>query len=667
MVYMGQISKSKPFSIIDKKVAFLLIFVISLAIGFYFSANNVGETVKSSFPESQYEVKSGYGWENKAPENIIMIDMDVTRADHLGSYGYEKNTSPNIDQFARKNVKFENAVTPAPWTLPVAVSVFTGAYPRTHRVIEQRSQIPQQYTLLSEVLKSNGYSSAAFTGAGGSMDPNKGFERGFEIYRNNTRTEEKSYFERNFEMAEKWLENRSNESSFLFVHGYDMHDPYGVKEPYFEKFDEDSYSGPLEPYQTFKIRQLNYESGNLKLNQDNKTISLDKQDVQRIRSGYDSDLRHADKQFGEFMEGLREKGIYNDSLIVVYSSHGENLGNKVYRHEGEGHLFGHWYLWDHNINVPMIVKTPGGDTGTVEEPVSLIDIAPTLYEMTKSKMSKEAFNQLRGKSLLPLLKGDKSGEDYVFAEDNWLEDTMIRGEDWKLIVRPNSEDLLYSLDPEERKSIQENSRVYRRLLEKVKLWRNRTPESMEEEIETNRRNSGILSRLRSLDLFKSSSTQSLEDFLTEYKISVSDEDYLVKRIKSKTIGGNEVEEISAADGKTTIDIKLIKDVDSDFALEYLNQQRNNVISLYNGVAPYTSKPGVENCEEAYRPQVTRKNNLTVIELYADESKSYGACEEDAFYEVQIALGYCQSSDLLFNIADFTPISESPPTLNPECS
>lgn len=635
------------------------------------SADNESGVVslESRNPLNSREVSSGF--ESDPPENVVMIDIDTLRADHLGAYGYEKNTSPNLDRFAERNVMFENAVTPAAWTLPAQVSVFTSTYPRTHRVRGQRQKIPGRYVMLAELLKSNGFETAAFTG-GASMAEKIGHDQGFDRYEVAEESDgQRRHFRENFRKTGDWLENNTGEKSFVFVHGYDAHAPYGVKEEYIQQFEDENYSGPIEQHQPVRPPELDYSSGNLSLQTEEGSVALDEEDVEQIRAGYDSDVRSIDAEFGDFIERLKDEGMYNDTAIIVYSSHGENLGDRVFEYRGDQYMFGHWYFWDHNINVPVIAHIPGSEPRKIERPVSLIDLAPTVYDLTDSRMSKKAFNQLRGESMLGILTDRRtSSRNYVFAEGTEPDAVAVRGQDWKLIKREGAENRLYSLDPEVEQSKEENAVVYRRLLEEIDDWETQTPKSMEEEVESDRRkDKNILKHFREgLSSLFASDERYLSTTLEKHGITVQDR-YQLEEAERGEIQGYRTIEIVSEKSNAELDGRIFLNASPDFASDYIREQKQEIEGIYTGTVPYTTKLGAAGCEKDYQPEIYDRNvsgyNLTFIDLYADEARSYGACEEEAYYRARIALGYCPSQNVLFRLNWYSSSEKASPVF-PKC-
>ena len=139
----------------------------------------------------------------KKPHGIILISLDTLRADHLGCYGYHRNTSPSIDSFAEESIVFENAAVQSPWTLPSHMSIMTSLYPSFHGVIKKSSRLTGNYVTLAELLRKGGYQTAAFTD-GGNVGSIFGFDRGFDLYE-----DEWVGIANTIPKAKKWLDEKS--------------------------------------------------------------------------------------------------------------------------------------------------------------------------------------------------------------------------------------------------------------------------------------------------------------------------------------------------------------------------------------------------------------------------------------------------------------------------
>lgn len=176
------------------------------------------------------------------PKGIILISLDILRADHLGTYGYHRNTSPHIDAFAKESIVFENAVVQSPWTLPSHMSIMTSLYPSSHGVVVRNNRLDDEHVTLAELLREKGYRTAAFAD-GAFMKGDYGFKQGFDIYDGDNWIG----IARILPKARKWLEENKADPFFLFIHCYDIHDPYDPPPPYDTMFHDFNYTGNFVP------------------------------------------------------------------------------------------------------------------------------------------------------------------------------------------------------------------------------------------------------------------------------------------------------------------------------------------------------------------------------------------------------------------------------------
>ena len=146
-----------------------------------------------------------------SPHGIILISLDTLRADHLGTYGYNRNTSPSIDAFARESVIFENAVVQSPWTLPSHMSIMTSLYPSFHGVTNPEQHLAEEHVTLAELLRNEGYKTAAFAD-GAFMREVYGFAQGFDLYDGNERVGIADILPK----VKKWLDQNKSSPFFLF-------------------------------------------------------------------------------------------------------------------------------------------------------------------------------------------------------------------------------------------------------------------------------------------------------------------------------------------------------------------------------------------------------------------------------------------------------------------
>ncbi|MBI1356038.1 MAG: sulfatase-like hydrolase/transferase [Acidobacteria bacterium] len=303
--------------------------------------------------------------------NILLISIDTLRSDHLSSYGYERPTSPRLDELAREGVRFENVVAPTSWTLPSHMSMLTGLDPLLTGVYVDTRSLPPDTDTLALRLSRLGYATGGVVSAG-YLNAKWGFARGFDYY------DDFSVGKRHFgadkqeitsphiiQLANRWLDQWQRQESerpfFLFLHFYDVHYDFNPPPPYDTMFDPD-YKGSLTG--------LDFDT--------NPALKpgLPQEDLNHLLSLYDGEIRHMDDQLGGFFDDLRQRGLFDDTIIAVTSDHGEEFG--------EHGRFGHRAtLYDEVLLVPLIVRFPAKIRagGVVPDQVRSIDIGPTLLEL----------------------------------------------------------------------------------------------------------------------------------------------------------------------------------------------------------------------------------------------------------------------------------------------
>ncbi len=314
--------------------------------------------------------------------DVILISLDTLRADRLGSYGYERPTSPNLDRLAARSVRFATAVSQAPWTRPSHQSMFSGFYPSSR----DRPERP----VLAEALRARGFRTEALTG-GGQMDFRLGFADGFDGYR---------VFDwiRDLDELERCLEASAGRRRFLFLHTYEIHDPYTHTELVTGEIPEG-----VEPRWDKKLNALLRDE----LTDERKRLASEL---------YDGGIAFADRRLGELFERFEARGVFERSIVVVTSDHGEQF----WEHGSWRHGMN---LFDHQLLVPLIVHLPPGVqdelgggrrlTGRViEQQVRLVDLHPTLLDLLGVPLE----HRVDGRSLVPLLEGGELPEVDAFAE-----------------------------------------------------------------------------------------------------------------------------------------------------------------------------------------------------------------------------------------------------------
>lgn len=317
-----------------------------------------------------------------APRHVILISLDTLRADHLGLYGYGRDTSPRLDAFAEQAVVFDTALAPAASTLPSQTSLMTSLYPPQHGSTAGRVAREARFPTLAELLRAAGFQTAGFVD-GGFLDRAYGLGRGFETY-----DDAGGGFARLIPAAQAWIQSHRDRSFFLFLHSYDIHAPYAPPEPFRSYFDDPSYRGRFVP----SVAALEAASrGRLQLSPAERRRAVDR---------YDAGIRYADARLGDFLDFLEDPlGILDETLVLVTSDHGEELG--------EHGSYLHWRVYyQPNLRVPLLLRLPGGrGSARIAEPVQTVDILPTLLEL----LDLPPLEAAEGRSLVPLLRRPSGG------------------------------------------------------------------------------------------------------------------------------------------------------------------------------------------------------------------------------------------------------------------
>jgi arylsulfatase A-like enzyme/Flp pilus assembly protein TadD len=291
--------------------------------------------------------------------NVLLISIDTCRADYLSCYGYKHKTTPNIDKLAKEGILFENVISPVPLTLPAHCSILTGTIPPYHGVHANVDyKMDQSNETLAQTLKANNFTTGAIVSSF-VMDSQTGLDKGFDSY--NDEFEEKilglnQYPERrgseSTRFALDWLDNHKDKKFFLFLHYYDPHETYQPPEPFASKYRSNPYAG---------------------------------------------EIAFTDDCIGKVLTKLKELGLYDSTLIIITSDHGEMLGEHGERSHG-------YFIYQSAIKVPLIFKLPGRhQRKVVKEMVGLIDIIPTLYSLIGIELP----SHLQGVSLVDFINGNK--------------------------------------------------------------------------------------------------------------------------------------------------------------------------------------------------------------------------------------------------------------------
>jgi len=370
------------------------------------------------------------------PPNIVLVSLDTLRADHLGCYGYTRDTSPVLDALAERGVLFERAIAQASHTQGSHMSLFQSRYP---------TRIGDENAILAQVLQGAGYHTAGITG-GGFVSADFGFARGFETY-----DDYPDGFVSSFPAAKKWLKDKARPPFFLFLHTYDIHSPYDPGRDFVEPYHPEEYAGPVLPEKTTDyVRQM---MGLSPSDETFEKIEWNSGDQQWMEALYDGGIHKTDEVMGHFIEVLNNHPgwSWERDILVIFSDHGEEFWD----HESLGHG---QTLYQEGIHVPLIMLGPDATVAgrRVTEMVMLMDLAPTLLEMVGITQPPS----FTGRSFTALMNAATDGAEHrVVASETVGRVTSMIQYPWKLVRYGKEKRIeLFNLefDPEEKNPIQDD-------------------------------------------------------------------------------------------------------------------------------------------------------------------------------------------------------------------
>ncbi len=327
-----------------------------------------------------------------AAKNVVWIALDTLRADHVGCLGYDRATTPNVDAFAKEAWVYERATTPCPTSLHAYSSALNGVAPRNAPAyladLADAPKVPVGFSM-PEILRRNGFTTVAVTAFSKGFQSSRGFKtfrRGFDRF---LVARDKGF--RADEVVDRGLEilevlARRDAPFFAWFHFMDIHAPY-------------------EFHAEFPFGDLPIDA-------------------------YDSEIAFDDAQVGRLLKGLDTLGLSRDTVVILFSDHGEAFGEHNIRHHGAS-------LHQHQIHVPLMIREPGGKHGTVANWVSLCDLAPTTLSCVGIADGYHRF----GRDIRPAAFEESSGIDARYAEipvkgkDTSRERCVVSG-DLKLIWKP---------------------------------------------------------------------------------------------------------------------------------------------------------------------------------------------------------------------------------------
>ncbi len=357
----------------------------------------------------------------------IVYLVDTLRADHLSCYGYERETSPHLDAFARDALVFERCLSQSTWTKPSTASVLTGLYPAQHGANKETASMPAEVVTLAERLSETGVSTAAFY-ANSWLNEKHGLGQGFTTYEWVSSAVERRTREV-VDRALAFLDGLGDERFFLYLHVVDPHAPYDPPPPYDARFDS-GYTGPVDGHYG-----LGEHRGRLQ--------DLDPDGLQRLVDLYDGEIAYTDSEFGRFLEQLDARGRLEDTLVVFTSDHGEEFREHGgWRHNAR--------LFDEVVRVPLVVRAPPVLTAPgprrVDALALQIDVAPTVLAAFGLPLPDE----LPGRDLLALARDASDAPFFGLTEvdsgGTYRKGVVGAGKKYVRAWAPTQEEFLYDLE-----------------------------------------------------------------------------------------------------------------------------------------------------------------------------------------------------------------------------
>jgi len=421
--------------------------------------------------------------------NVLLVSIDTLRADHLSCYGYDRDTSPHIDRLADESVRFANVFAPAPWTLPSHATMLTGLHSFNLGVVSEKSTIPKNVPMVTELLHQAGYQTAAFVDSmpRGFVGAERGFDRGFETFQHAPHRPGLPFryeIDATMQAAEQWLEARDQTRPFfLFLHTKAVHSvpaaksgdprnpPYFSPEPNHSRYLTETqarlqWGGKKEPNAVQYLRDHNVAFASAKMD----PRSYPEERTEALKAIYDGAIHYMDEQIGRLLRKLDQMSLSDQTVVIITADHGEAFL--------EHNFFLHVELYKQLLHVPLIIRLPKDRTPrVVETPVGLEDIVPTILNFTGIDIPE----QVMGRQL-PMDPAIKQPERWFYghyqfggSQSFYYAYSLQKG-DWRLVYHRigdrewDAELYNVSTDVEEKNPITDKTQVESSLREKLHRW-----------------------------------------------------------------------------------------------------------------------------------------------------------------------------------------------------
>lgn len=407
------------------------------------------------------------GATSDVPRHLVLVTVDTLRADHMGAYGYPRETTPFLDGLAAEGVVFENAYSTSGTTIPSHLSMFTGLLPHQHGYLRNQSaslrpiRPVEQRPTLAEALGAAGYLTAGFVSAA-PVSRRAGMHVGFEVF-SDPKEASRAGTITNKRLL-RWLRKAVREGEvgpqrpmFLWIHYWDVHEPNDPPEPYRSMFPRDAelaqiaeqrgidpagLSQAFDAY--YRARHFHvplYRERGREVTE-GEVPAVTTEQVLDLLARYDGDVRSMDDALAEVVGVLRELGLWDQTVFTLTADHGQSLGQHNWLEHGR--------VTDENVRVPWIVRAPGLAPRRARGIASTIDLGPTLagllgpVDIGRYLALSEGRDALGSDGARPFALAQRS--DRQVDRDYTGTQVVLTGERWKLVYSPGASPLLYDLD-----------------------------------------------------------------------------------------------------------------------------------------------------------------------------------------------------------------------------
>lgn len=393
-----------------------------------------------------------------ANTNVILISVDCLRYDHTGLDPKNHEATPHLVEFAKSAVVFRNAQSAASWTVPSHMSIWTARFPTHHGLINKLAigadgkmgdaALAANVPTFPEKLIASGWKGAAFTGDAG-VSARFGFGRGgFEVFLDDQKF---GTMEHSGPAADQWVQNNKDGHFFLFFHGYDTHGQASLPPSVDPRSVLPSYKGKLDGGIEEQARLREQGLSAIKNPGDMSSLAgvIDEEDNKFLTAIYDKKIELADQRVGSFLDLLHTTGLWDKSIVVILSDHGEEFMERGALDHGQT-------LFQEQLHVPMMIHFPGQTQGVeITDPALTLNIFPTLFDA----LGLPAIPEADGQSLLPLIRGTGPAPGPLLSESDYrlfVHLRSLRKGNYKIILNlGNGKVSLYDLatDPGEKNDI----------------------------------------------------------------------------------------------------------------------------------------------------------------------------------------------------------------------